>query len=270
VRTIAVDWSGRALNAGKTIWVAEVAGGELVFLENGRGRADVARMLIELAAITPDMVVGLDFAFSFPAWFPAQEGWVTARDVWDAACLQGEGWLTACEPPFWGHPGKRRPDVGAYAQFRVTDLAVPSTGRIRPKSIFQIGGAGAVGTGSVRGMVTLSQLSRAGFSVWPFDPPGRPLVIEIYPRVLTGRVRKSALRDREAFIASIGLSGSRDLIIRAACTEDSFDAAVSAWVMSMHEADLSDLPQSSDRSSRLEGLIWNPTAPDAIARVVPE
>jgi hypothetical protein len=50
------------------------------------------------------------------------------------------------------------------------------------KSVFQIGGAGAVGTGSVRGMPLLAALSADGFSVWPFEDASERMVIEIYPR----------------------------------------------------------------------------------------
>ena len=38
---------------------------------------------------------------------------------------------------------------------------------VRPKSTFQIGGAGAVGTGSLRGMPHLLTLREAGCAVWP-------------------------------------------------------------------------------------------------------
>jgi hypothetical protein len=258
VRTIAVDWSGRVSNAAKTIWVAEVADGELVFLENGRDRAGVARILIEWAAISSDLVVGFDFAFSFPEWFLAEQGWVSAHDLWERAASQADEWLVACEPPFWGRRGAKRPDLGGDAHFRVTDQAVPSVAGIRPKSVFQIGGAGAVGTGSIRGMAILSRLSAAGFSIWPFDPPGRPLVIEIYPRLLTGPVRKSYSQDRETYVLSSGLRGGDVLLSRAAVTEDAFDAAISAFVMWEHRAEISQLQYQSDKVSRLEGSIWYP------------
>jgi catechol 2,3-dioxygenase-like lactoylglutathione lyase family enzyme len=61
---------------------------------------------------------------------------------------------------------------------------------------FQIGGAGAVGTGSLRGMQHLADLAHAGFSIWPFDRPGWPLAVEIYPRLFTPGVVKSRHRAR--------------------------------------------------------------------------
>jgi hypothetical protein len=256
MRTIAVDWSGKARGSQKTIWVAEAVDGELSFLENGRARDDVQRLLIEWAELDPSLVVGFDFAFSFPAWFLEQYACSSAHDLWAIARRDGEGWLANCRSPFWGRPGKRRRDLQGRSQFRTTDLEVAPVTGIRPKSVFQIGGAGAVGTGSIRGMPMLAQLSTAGFAIWPFDPPGWPQVIEIYPRILTGKVRKSSQKDRQAYLSA--RFGTQALMDRAASTEDAFDAAVSALVMSAHALELSRLAASSNGARRLEGAIWFP------------
>src|SRR5688572_17311154 len=148
-----------------------------------------------MATDDPNMVIGLDFAFSMPAWFLEQRGITSAAELWALADREADDWLAACAWPFWGRPGvpcpKDLPDP-----LRRTDRDVPRTGSIRPKSVFQVGGAGAVGTGSLRGMRTLHRLRAAGFSIWPFDPPGWPRVVEIYPRLLTGPVNKSSLTHR--------------------------------------------------------------------------
>jgi len=256
VRTVAIDWSGRASNAEKSIWIAEVADDQLVFLENGRGRVEVANVLIEWAAASPNLLIGLDFAFSFPAWFLTERGMSTVQDLWMAAASNGNDWLAACEWPFWGRPGKRKPDLDGRAHFRATEEVVPATAGIRPKSVFQIGGAGAVGTGSIRGMATLHHLSTRGFSIWPFDPPTWPRVIEIYPRLLTGSVRKSSTERREAYLSARGIRAAQGLLDRAASTEDAFDAAVSALVMWEHATELVQLPQATDGITLLEGAIW--------------
>lgn len=80
--------------------------------------------------------------------------------------------------------------VADRPQFRQTELDVRARG-IRPKSVFQLVGAGQVGRGSLYGMQALHRLAAAGFRIWPFDPPGRPLVVEIFPRLLTRAVVKS-------------------------------------------------------------------------------
>jgi Protein of unknown function (DUF429) len=258
IRTMAVDWSGSASNASKKIWIAEVADGELEFLENGRSRLEVTQFVIERAGAIDQLVVGFDFAFSFPAWFLAEHGYKSVRELWVAADLQGEEWLAACKSPFWGRPGKRKPDLAGRDHFRATGRLAGPIGGVRPKSVFQIGGAGSVGTGSIRGMPILASLSAADFSVWPFDPPGWPRVVEIYPRALTGAVRKSSQREREVYLAARNFLAMSSLRTRAASSEDGFDAAVSALVMWEHRLELATLRQCPDRRSRLEGSIWYP------------
>lgn len=257
-RTIAVDWSGRATRASKTIWAAEVADGELVFLENGRTRAEVAELVEERARLDRRLVAGFDFAFSFPAWFLDNQGFKSVHELWAAAELHGEEWLAACAPPFWGRPGKRKPDLAGRDHFRATDRPAGPAGGVRPKSVFQIGGAGAVGTGSIRGMPVLATLSASGFSIWPFDPHDWPRVIEIYPRALTGAVRKSSQSGREEYLSARNLISIPGLRTLAASSEDAFDAAVSALVMWEHRTELAGLRQRPDRLSQLEGCIWYP------------
>src|SRR5581483_6759861 len=68
---------------------------------------------------------------------------------------------------------------------------------ITPKSPFQIGGSGSVGTGSLRGMMMLEQLHEAGFRIWPLEASAlnnkkpQPLLVEMYTRLMTGAVAKS-------------------------------------------------------------------------------
>lgn len=50
----------------------------------------------------------------------------------------------------------------------------------------------------------------------------------------------------------------RDLLERAAGSEDAFDAAVSALVMSEHEAELRALGPPADPADLVEGKIWQP------------
>ena len=204
IRIIAVDWSGAQVGAQHKIWLAEAADGRLVRLENGRDRPALTDHLIELAKADPQLVVGLDFAFSLPAWYLEQRGLATAAELWALADQEADAWLAACESPFWGKPGIAKwTDLPHH--FRQTELDVPKTAGIQPKSVFQVGGAGAVGTGSLRGMRTLHRLHAASFSIWPFDPPGWPLVVEIYPRLLTGSVVKSDRDARVAYLADRSL-----------------------------------------------------------------
>ena len=94
---------------------------------------------------------------------------------------------------------------------------------------------GAVGTGSIRGMPHLARLRTEGFSIWPFHEARPPLVLEIYPRLLTGDVIKADFDAREAYLAKAECPEIDDsLACKVMHSEDAFDAAVSAVVMSRH------------------------------------
>ena len=256
---LAVDWSGRAKGAERRIWLAEVRAGRLVRLENGRKREELVSELIGCAEATTEIVVGLDFAFSFPGWFLRERGLGDASALWRTVASEGESWLARCEPPFWGRPGKRRPEFDALRPWlRRTEGERPPQRGISPKSVFQIGGAGAVGTGSLRGMAELARLSSAGFAIWPFDAPRTPLVLGIYPRHFTPGVNKSRRAARELFLANRWPGLSREWTRVASASEDAFDAAVSALTMDAHADELVTLDDVRDPLLRLEGRIWAP------------
>jgi hypothetical protein len=251
LRVIAIDWSGAASGARRTIWLAECRDGEVTRLECGRSRDEIADHLIELAELDPDLVVGLDFAFSLPAWFLRERALADATGLWALASEGAEQWLGGCEPPFWGRPGKSRPTMPA--EYRITDRAVPSMNGILPKSVFQVGGAGAVGTGSLRGMPILHRLKQAGFSIWPFDDRWGPTIIEIYPRVLTGTIVKSNGVERASRISECYPAISGEIASKAGSSDDAFDALVSALVMGTYAGELRDLRATTGRS-RAEGF----------------
>jgi guanosine-3',5'-bis(diphosphate) 3'-pyrophosphohydrolase len=255
-RVLAIDWSGAKSGARRKIWLAEARNGELVRLENGRNRGEVAEHLLDELERDPRLLVGLDFAFSLPAWFLRDHELTTARELWQLADREAEAWLERCEPPFWGRPGRTKPELPSH--FRRTDAAVRPVGGIRPKSPFQIGGAGAVGTGSLRGMPILQRLSDAGYRVWPFDRAEPPAVVEIYPRLLTDAVVKSSPKARANYIDARFPELSLRHRSLAASSEDALDAAVSALVLSREAAAVTALDAATDPVELLEGRIWCP------------
>jgi hypothetical protein len=168
---------------------------------------------------------------------------------------RGERLLAACDEPFWGRPGKPNP----HPKDRLYRRTEREEGEGVAKSVFQIGGAGAVGTGSIRGMPHLLTLSALGFAVWPFAEGGWPRVVEIYPRLLTGPVNKGRWAERHAFLLERFPGQPRDLLERAAGSEDAFDAAVSALVMAAHQPDLAAPARPFGSEYEIEGKIWRPS-----------
>lgn len=176
MQIIAVDWSGKAKGPEESLWRAEVRQGRLTELRNGLGRGGLIAKLLELGEAEPRMVIGLDFAFSFPAWWCEENGWSSGEDVWSAMEHEGE----------------------------------------------------------------------------------EPRVVEIYPRALTGPVNKGRWSARHDYLLEHFPEQPRDLLERAAGSEDAFDAAVSALGMSKHEAELRALGPPAHPADRVEGKIWRP------------
>jgi hypothetical protein len=266
-RIIAVDWSGAVAGPAKKIWLAEVdpIDKRVVRLEPGGRRELLVNNLIEESRANPNLVVGFDFAFSFPNWFLIEKQLPDAPALWGLVEIEGERWLSECSPPFWGRATTHRPTLEDH--LRRTDRDVPAMRGIRPKSVFQISGAGAVGTGSIRGMPLLKRLRDAGFSVWPFDSANLPLVVEIYPRLLTGPVNKGDRDTRREYL-EVNYPEIGDKVSElAASSEDAFDALVSALVMADHALEFASLGPAFDEIVRREGAIWHPnnTVADRVA-----
>jgi len=298
-RVVAVDWSGDRSTAGqrRKIWAGQwtasatgrVLGGS-VRLESGRTRDELCDWLIALAGETPRMVVGFDFCFSFPEWFVRGEmGCADGPAFWELVTREhGERWLDrdCADARFWGKAGSarhgKRPAEFSGDRFhrmlRATDIGnklaamIPDAERaarvrgIAPKSVFQIGGAGSVGTASLRGIPVVKRLRAAGFSVWPFDAPaldqGRPLIVEMYTRLNTGPVRKSNATARAAYLlrkrkedpAYAALP--RGVLERARGSEDAFDALVSCMAMTARRDEFPSLAMPQNQSHRAEGWTW--------------
>jgi hypothetical protein len=141
---------------------------------------------------------------------------------------------------------------------------------ITPKSPFQIGGSGSVGTGSLRAMPFLQRLQDAGFRIWPFEDSlvaGKrpaPLMVEMYTRLLTGAVKKSNEEARREYLlakrkSDAGYAGlSRSVMKSAMGSEDAFDALVCCMEMVRSREEFAGLKATRDEVLRLEGITWRP------------
>lgn len=295
-RVIAVDWSGdKGPGQRKKIWAGVwTASTGRVTLESGRTREELFAWLVEMARETPRMVVGIDCCFSFPAWFLAEHGCATVFDFWQRVAEgQGERWLTreavdvARDVRFWGAPHKRPEEfcgAGLARSMRTTDMDNKITPKmlegdperaakvkgITPKSPFQIGGSGSVGTGSLRAMPFLLRMREAGFRVWPYEgsllgaKKPAPLLVEMYTRLLTGAVKKSNPEARRAYLSAKKKEDaayarlSRSVLEKAMGSEDAFDALVCCMEMVRWRDEFPLLKATRDAVLRLEGITWRP------------
>jgi hypothetical protein len=141
---------------------------------------------------------------------------------------------------------------------------------ITPKSPFQIGGSGSVGTGSLRAMTMLQRLHDADFRIWPLESSAidaktpRPLLVEMYTRLMTGAVAKSNAEARKKYLAAkrktdalYALLG-RTVVAKAQGSEDAFDALVSVIEMARYGEEFGGLKATRDPELRREGLTWRP------------
>lgn len=250
-RAVAIDWSGAVKPKGK-IWAAVAVGRRLEALLLQNSREDAIAWLTKQLEQQPNTIAGLDFAFSMPAWFVREHGCENAIHFWRVARQEGEHWLECCWHPFWGKKGIKRP--GHCELFRKTEKAVRNPAeKANPTSTFQLVGASQVGRGSIRGMPFLKRLRCAGIAVWPFDKrkPGWPTVVEIYPRLFMGDLKKSDQAERIRFLEGRYPDMEPEHRICAENSDDAFDAAVSALALATERATPRLLP-----NAKLEGQIW--------------
>lgn len=274
---IAIDWSGRkGPDQKRHIWAGVWRDGR-VELHSGKTREELCAWLIDQARESKKLVVGVDFCFSYPAWFLRELGARSAIEFWEKVRDEhSDHWLSnECKDVrFWGRPRKKPQefcgDSGADKMLRLADreckLACYIADKqeaekvrgIAPKSPFQIGGAGAVGTGTLRGIPLLPYLREGGFSVWPFDEPRLPMLLEIYPRLLTGVVKKSVREERVKYLRDRLTQNvlTKSALAEAEKSEDAFDAAVSAVKMGERRLEFGKLTRLSDEDRQLEGKVW--------------
>jgi hypothetical protein len=260
-RVIAIDWSGAKARGGRgAIALAEVASSGVVRLETDLDRDGVIRSILEMSDSSPTLVA-CDFAFSLPKWYLDERNIDAAARLWEELGSDGplgaEALIERCEPPFWGRPGKARPHAPALG-LRKADRECGG------KPVFQLGGAGSVGTGSLRGMPYLPVLREAGWSIWPFDQPGDRVVVEMYPRNLyrfagIDSVRKSDPASRAEALGQItGLNLTAKVRAAARSSEHAFDALTAACGLWNGIVENGARFPEPDELERLEGMVFQP------------
>lgn len=209
-RVAMLDWSSaKGPRRGKdSIWLG-LAGAGAQAPVNLPTRAAAEEALQALARLPGRTLIGVDIGFAWPAGFArGLTGSPRALAVWDwlaarvqdgpeganhrAVAAQANGHFTG-GGPFWGDgtrsgtPGlpRTRPDLPPGLRWHRGIEAAAAFGRIKPKSQFQLAGAGAVGAQSLTCVPVLHRL-RAAFqgqvAVWPFEPveEARIVLVEVY------------------------------------------------------------------------------------------
>lgn len=218
-----VDWSGGNDRGAKpkkdAIWACLGRGGRTeapVYLRNrGVAEAWIGETIASERAAGRRVLAGFDFPFGYPEGFArALTGSGDPRAVWrwlaariEDAPKANNRFDVAAEinrafpgiGPFWGN-GLRRdiPDLPRKGTAR-TYLWAPKrraaereAGAKGAFTCWQLSGAGAVGSQVLMGLPVLERLAaRFGAAVWPFEPPGRDVVlVEIWPSLLADVVRE--------------------------------------------------------------------------------
>ena len=283
-RILGIDWSGAEKRANQRIYVAELdpTARRMTTVVRAADRTAVERFLgggeLEPAArsLGPGVrrlgtdeavLVGLDFAFSFPAGFalPGRGRNWSWEDLarWTARLEDAK-----LEVAIRGEPGLRSQFFlgkgdAAEPLLRTTERELVERGRARPTSVLHMVGAQQVGRGAIRGIPMLARLrARRPAAIWPFDTPaGERLgltIVEVFPRLwLTPGMRKQRRSDRRAQLGHWGREGIGFENAGAACvaSPDAIDAAAAAIGLAGLERlrPLAELPDVVEREGWIAG-----------------
>lgn len=209
-----VDWSAASTRSparpsADAIWVGiRDATGERV--EYLRSRAQAEALLRDLTR-TGNWLIGFDFPFGYPAGFAQRlTGRAEASAVWDwleariedAPDNRNNRFQVAAAVnrqfgggPFWGRPASLDlPDLPARKLVDYAALGLPerrAVERLVPsaQAVWKLYTTGSVGSQALMGLPVIARLARLpGVAVWPFQPPARVTLAEVYPSLLAPEV----------------------------------------------------------------------------------
>ena len=226
---IVVDWSAKSVPSparpsADAVWTGIVRYG-IAETAYHRTRALAERHLAEALAVEAAagrrVLVGFDFPMGYPAGFAARlTGQARASAVWewlaaritDGADNANNRFAVAAEVnnrlggagPFWGRPSALKIPDPPFT--KAVDYAALSLSEFRSverlakgaKSVWQLMGAGSVGSQSLMGLPMVHRLAQDGAAVWPFDhTAARVVVAEVYPSLLARAVARDLARAGE-------------------------------------------------------------------------
>lgn len=212
-----VDWSAAsqpspAREAADAIWIG-ICGPDGETTQYHRTRAGAEAALTALCA-TGRWLIGFDFPMGYPAGFAARlTGHAAASAVWhwladqisDGPDNRNNRFAIAAAinrqfggGPFWGRPATLDlPDLPPRKTVDYARLGLPERRRVeqavpRAQPVWKLFTTGSVGSQSLMGLPMIARLAaRPGISVWPFHPPARVVLTEVYPSLLGHRITEA-------------------------------------------------------------------------------
>ena len=268
-RFIGVDWSGARGPRLPRLQVAEVLAVEtkpnLIPCPDGKyySRDAFVAWFLETSRLPQRMLVGFDFAFSFPRkdrqqFFPgATDSPETAPDLWNCVeryCSKSERVYAASFVEDVTYARYFQGGELFERRLRITDQRCHQSGLGRPESIFRLVGPAQVAKGSLAGMLVLHHLRGKlnNLSIWPFDemPLSRSVeaVVDIYPGafvkmsgVAKGKVRCTNTLNR--VLAYFGSAPVHEKVLEGGAVGDKADALIAAAAL---------------RHLSSDGTVWTP------------
>ncbi len=242
-----VDWSAAASpkTGADSIWWAHLrADGSEAAQANPPTRAQAMAEIRAVLAAEADagrrVLAGFDFPFGYPAGVAARlsgGGWAALWARLAAALPEtpdnrterfavaaGLNGAWQADGPFWGnggrsdHPGLPRLKPAGYGaalppEWRIVERRQRAIPGAKPKSVWQLAGAGSVGSQALTGIAALERLRQAAgiagrVQVWPFETglaaPTAPICLaEVYPSLVPAEPAPGEVKDH-AQIRAIG------------------------------------------------------------------
>ena len=268
---VGVDWSGARGPRLPGLQVAMAKAGRsaprLVPSPDGQHwtRSAFADWFVEILSPNGRVLVGFDFAFSFPRFdrgefFPnVPDVPSTAADLWlcvDDMCEATGDFFAGAFVEGSRYARYFQGGVRYEPRLRITDERCRRVGLGRPESIFRLVGPAQVAKGSLAGMRVLHylRLKVPHLCIWPFDRLSRSrsaiVAVEVYPGAFVGMssAAKGKVRDMHTLNRVLEFHGSaslrkRVLEDRAREAADKADALIAAAALRRLSGD---------------GTVWNP------------
>jgi hypothetical protein len=269
---VGIDWSGNKQLRQKGLKIAVAYAGrgaprlEECPTHNALWSRTDAMRWIEDNFQDKRALIGLDFAFGFPASV-LSESVVLDWDYVEKICGPAPNFYGGAffRPPSCAHshlvnsPWLPKLSYSA-AHLRITDFVAKETIGATPQSIFNAVGPAQVGPSSISGMRALRSLQRNcgdRITIWPFNELRQTgsVIVEIFPRYFPlSRRKRARLADHDTLNAALAAFDS-DEVAQGAKSEDEGDALLSAAALRTLSSKQS-LFQLPDESIRSQGWIF--------------